>query len=116
MSDGGSRSEPAATRGATAQVEPAEYLQAYSRMLLIREFEGAIHRLFLRGEVHGTTHLSAGQEAVAVGVCMALEDGDYASGTYRGHGHALAKGTGPEALAAEMLGGPAASAAGAPGR
>ena len=86
--------------------EPAlrDYLDAYARMLLIREFEQAIHRLFLRGEVHGTTHLSAGQEAVPVGVCMALRPDDYASGTYRGHGHALAKGTDPEALAAEMLG------------
>jgi TPP-dependent pyruvate/acetoin dehydrogenase alpha subunit len=73
-------------------------------MVLIREFEQAIHRLFLKGEVHGTTHLSAGQEAVPVGVCMALEPDDYVSGTYRGHGHALAKGTDPEALAAEMLG------------
>src|SRR5204863_1881864 len=58
----------------------------------------------LRGEVHGTTHLSAGQEAIPVGVCLALEPGDYVSGTYRGHGHALANGTDPEALAAEMLG------------
>ena len=80
------------------------FLEAYSRMLLIREFEQSIHRLFLRGEVHGTTHLSAGQEAVPVGVCMALEPDDYVSGTYRGHGHALAKGTDPAALAAEMLG------------
>jgi TPP-dependent pyruvate/acetoin dehydrogenase alpha subunit len=73
-------------------------------MLLIREFEQSIHRLFLKGEVHGTTHLSAGQEAVPVGVCMELHDDDYLSGTYRGHGHALAKGTDPESLAAEMLG------------
>ncbi len=80
------------------------YLEAYGRMRLIREFEGAMHRLFLRGEVHGTTHLYAGQEAVAVGVCMALEPDDYVAGTYRGHGHALAKGTGPEPLLAEMLG------------
>ena len=80
------------------------FLDAYARMLLIREFEQAIHRLFLKGEVHGTTHLSAGQEAVPVGVCMALRPDDYLSGTYRGHGHALAKGTDPEALAAEMLG------------
>jgi TPP-dependent pyruvate/acetoin dehydrogenase alpha subunit len=94
-----SRAKAKADAGATA-----EYLAAYERMLVIREFEQAIHRLFLRGEVHGTTHLSAGQEAVPVGVCMALEPGDYVSGTYRGHGHALAKGTDPEALAAEMLG------------
>jgi TPP-dependent pyruvate/acetoin dehydrogenase alpha subunit len=83
---------------------PGAYLDAYARMLLIRQFEAAMHRLFLRGEIHGTTHLYAGQEAVAVGVCMALEPDDYAAGTYRGHGHALAKGTEPEPLLAEMLG------------
>ena len=80
------------------------YLDAYGRMLLIRSFETSMHRLFLEGEVHGTTHLYAGQEAVAVGVCLALEPEDYATGTYRGHGHALAKGTEPGALIAEMLG------------
>jgi acetoin:2,6-dichlorophenolindophenol oxidoreductase subunit alpha len=81
-----------------------DYLTAYVRMLLIRQFETAMHRLFLKGEVHGTTHLYAGQEAVAVGVCMALNSDDYVTGTYRGHGHALAKGTAPEPLIAEMLG------------
>ena len=80
------------------------FLEAYGRMLLIRQFEAAMHRLFLRGEVHGTTHLYAGQEAVAVGVCMTLEPSDWVAGTYRGHGHALAKGTEPEPLIAEMLG------------
>src|SRR6266513_940454 len=80
------------------------FLGGYARMHLIREFETAIHRLFLAGEVHGTTHLGAGQEAVAVGVCLALEPDDYVAGTYRGHGHALAKGADPDALAAEMLG------------
>ena len=83
---------------------PHEYLDRYGRMRLIRRFEEDIQRLFLKGEVHGTTHLSAGQEAVPVGVCSALEPDDYVAGTYRGHGHALAKGTDPEALAAEMLG------------
>jgi TPP-dependent pyruvate/acetoin dehydrogenase alpha subunit len=63
-----------------------------------------MHRLFLAGEVHGTTHLCAGQEAVPVGVCLALDPGDHVAGTYRGHGHALAKGADPDALAAEMLG------------
>jgi TPP-dependent pyruvate/acetoin dehydrogenase alpha subunit len=93
-----SGSRPVAARDAR------DFLPAYARMVLIREFEQAIQRLFLKGEVHGTTHLSAGQEAVPVGVCMALEPDDYLSGTYRGHGHALAKGTDPEVLAAEMLG------------
>jgi TPP-dependent pyruvate/acetoin dehydrogenase alpha subunit len=80
------------------------FLEGYARMCLIRHFETAMHRLFLAGEVHGTTHLSAGQEAVAVGTCMALRPDDYVAGTYRGHGHALAKGTPPEPLLAEMLG------------
>jgi TPP-dependent pyruvate/acetoin dehydrogenase alpha subunit len=86
------------------QVAATAYLDAYARMLLIRQFETAMHRLFLKGEIHGTTHLYAGQEAVAVGVCMALDPDDYVAGTYRGHGHALAKGTDPEPLIAEMLG------------
>jgi acetoin:2,6-dichlorophenolindophenol oxidoreductase subunit alpha len=84
--------------------DPERLVAAFERMVLIREFEQEIHRLFLKGEVHGTTHLSAGQEAVPVGVCLALEPEDYVAGTYRGHGHALAKGTDPEPLAAEMLG------------
>jgi len=83
---------------------PTAYLDRYGRMLLIRRFETEMQRLFLKGEVHGTTHLCAGQEAVPVGVCSALEPGDWLAGTYRGHGHALAKGTDPDALIAEMLG------------
>jgi acetoin:2,6-dichlorophenolindophenol oxidoreductase subunit alpha len=94
----------ARTETPAAGTDVREFLAAFGRMVLIREFEQHMHRLFLRGEIHGTTHLSAGQEAVPVGVCMALEPTDYAAGTYRGHGHALAKGTDPEALAAEMLG------------
>jgi TPP-dependent pyruvate/acetoin dehydrogenase alpha subunit len=91
----------------TTSAAPAEvgaFMQGYERMLLIRRFEHEMQRLFLRGEIHGTTHLSAGQEAVPVGVCAQLAPDDYVAGTYRGHGHALAKGTDPEALAAEMLG------------
>jgi acetoin:2,6-dichlorophenolindophenol oxidoreductase subunit alpha len=94
---------PATAVGAGA-LDTGAALEGYGRMLLIREFETQMHRLFLKGEVHGTTHLCAGQEAVPVGVCLALEADDYVAGTYRGHGHALAKGTEPEALMAEMLG------------
>lgn len=93
------------TVGATVSAEaPAAYLERYALMRLIRAFETEMQRLFLKGEVHGTTHLCAGQEAVPVGVCSALNHDDYLAGTYRGHGHALAKGTDPEALMAEMLG------------
>jgi len=97
-----------AAQNPTASAEEGKattmFLEGYGRMCLIRRFESAMHRLFLAGEVHGTTHLSAGQEAVAVGTCMALGPDDYVAGTYRGHGHALAKGTTPEQLLAEMLG------------
>jgi acetoin:2,6-dichlorophenolindophenol oxidoreductase subunit alpha len=93
-----------AATGPGAEDAPAAYLEPYGRMRMIRLFEREIHRLFLEGHVHGTTHLSSGQEAVPVGVCWALREDDWIAGTYRGHGHALAKGTDPEALAAEMLG------------
>src|SRR4051812_16167841 len=96
--DGGTPATP------QSESDPREMLPLYGRMWTIRLFEQEMHRLFLKGEVHGTTHLSSGQEAVPVGVCSALEEGDYVAGTYRGHGHALAKGTEPEALAGEMLG------------
>jgi TPP-dependent pyruvate/acetoin dehydrogenase alpha subunit len=85
-------------------LDNATALAGYERMTLIRHFENEMHRLFLKGEVHGTTHLAAGQEAVPVGVCLALQPDDYAAGTYRGHGHALAKGTTADSLVAEMLG------------
>jgi TPP-dependent pyruvate/acetoin dehydrogenase alpha subunit len=78
--------------------------QAYEQMLLIRRFEEEIERLFLRGEVHGTTHLCVGQEAVAVGVAAALRPDDLLAATYRGHGHALARGVEPTGLAAELMG------------
>jgi acetoin:2,6-dichlorophenolindophenol oxidoreductase subunit alpha len=93
-----------ARTGPAARAETSLYLELYGRMQLIRLFEQAMHRLFLQGEVHGTTHLSSGQEAVPVGICSTLAPEDYVAGTYRGHGHALAKGTDPQALAAELLG------------
>lgn len=73
-------------------------------MLVIRAFELEMQRQFLRGEVHGTTHLYNGQEAVAVGVCAALGQGDYVAATYRGHGAALALGVTPAEAAAELMG------------
>ncbi len=78
--------------------------EMYRRMLLIRGFEDSVQRLFLRGEVYGTTHLYSGQEAVAVGFAGALGPDDRVACTYRGHGHLLAMGTDPEALLAELLG------------
>jgi acetoin:2,6-dichlorophenolindophenol oxidoreductase subunit alpha len=81
-----------------------DLLAGYERMLLLRRFEEAMQRLFLRNEIHGTVHLYIGQEAVSAGVCSALREDDWVAATYRGHGAALAKGTPPEALAAELMG------------
>jgi acetoin:2,6-dichlorophenolindophenol oxidoreductase subunit alpha len=84
--------------------EAEHYAEFYRQMRLIRRFEDAVERLFLKGEVHGTTHLYSGQEASAVGICSALSDADVVAGTYRGHGHALALGVQPQQLMDELLG------------
>jgi TPP-dependent pyruvate/acetoin dehydrogenase alpha subunit len=94
--------EAALASGATLPAEAA--LPLLRTMLLIRSFELEMQRLFLRGEVHGTTHLYNGQEAVSVGICSNLRKGDYVAATYRGHGAALAMGITAEALAAELMG------------
>jgi acetoin:2,6-dichlorophenolindophenol oxidoreductase subunit alpha len=80
------------------------YTRIYRQMLLIRGFEDLVQALFLKSEVHGTTHLYSGQEAVATGVASLLEGRDRVAATYRGHGHALALGVDPQALLDEMLG------------
>ncbi|MEU6684746.1 thiamine pyrophosphate-dependent dehydrogenase E1 component subunit alpha [Streptomyces sp. NPDC046832] len=78
-------------------------LERYERMNVIRRTEKAAHDLFLRGLVKGTTHLAAGQEAIAVGASAALRPDDYVFATYRGHHHALARGATPEECLAELM-------------
>ena len=70
----------------------------------IRFFEEEAFRLFTQGAVRGTTHLCIGQEAVAVGACHALREGDTMTCTYRGHGATLAMGAPLEESFAEILG------------
>jgi 2-oxoisovalerate dehydrogenase E1 component len=79
-------------------------LEIYRRMLRIRRFENTVYRLFLEGAIPGTVHLYAGEEAVAVGVCMNLRDNDYILSTHRGHGHYIAKGCDLGRLMAELYG------------
>ena len=74
------------------------------QMLLIRRFEEKLDDLFSSGVIKGTSHLYAGQEAVAVGVCAVLRPDDLMTSTHRGHGHFLAKGGDPDALMAELWG------------
>jgi TPP-dependent pyruvate/acetoin dehydrogenase alpha subunit len=76
----------------------------YRRMLEIRAFEERVQELFMDGLVEGTTHLCQGQEAVSVGAVSALRADDYLTITYRGHGHALARGMSAEAAFAELMG------------
>ncbi len=78
--------------------------ELYRRMLLLRRFEEAVGTSFARGEIPGFTHLYLGQEAVAVGVCDGLRPTDQITSTHRGHGHALAKGSDPAAIMAELYG------------
>ncbi len=75
-----------------------------SKMYEIRIFEETVDDLFARGLVHGTMHLSIGQEASAVGSVFALRDEDYILSTHRGHGHCIAKGADINLMMAEFLG------------
>jgi acetoin:2,6-dichlorophenolindophenol oxidoreductase subunit alpha len=77
---------------------------AYRQMHVIRKFEEAIRSLYQQGQVRGSFHPCVGQEGTAVGTCLALRPDDYLSCTYRGHGHAIAKGLDVRAAMAEMLG------------
>lgn len=79
-------------------------LQLYADMVLIRRFEEAVGKLFSKGLAPGTSHLSIGQEACAVGATAALEPEDHVFSTHRGHGHFLAKGADPKRVMAEILG------------
>ncbi|MGV8876268.1 MAG: thiamine pyrophosphate-dependent dehydrogenase E1 component subunit alpha [Rhodoglobus sp.] len=72
-------------------------------MWKIRRFEEAVEDLYGRGLMHGTMHLSIGQEAVPTGACLALNKDDYITSTHRGHGHCIAKGADMERMMAELL-------------
>ena len=88
-------------RGSLSQEQLREF---FREMLLIRRFEEKVEERFRAGELPGFLHVAIGQEAVAVGVCRALADGDVIASTHRAHGHTLAKGTHPNELMAELYG------------
>jgi acetoin:2,6-dichlorophenolindophenol oxidoreductase subunit alpha len=81
-----------------------ELRDLFRDMLLIRRFEEKVEERFRAGELPGFLHVAIGQEAVAVGVCRALEDGDVMASTHRAHGHTLARGTHPNEVMAELYG------------
>jgi pyruvate dehydrogenase E1 component alpha subunit len=73
-------------------------------MLLIRRFEEKVEERFRAGELPGFLHVAIGQEAVASGVCAALEPDDVIASTHRAHGHTIARGTPINAVMAELYG------------
>ena len=76
----------------------------YRTMCTIRHFEYMADKLYAAGKVHGTMHLSAGQEAVAAGISLAVQSDDYLINHHRGHGHFIAKGADINLMMAEVLG------------
>ena len=78
--------------------------EALRKMYLIRKFEEGAEDSYTRGLIHGTMHLSIGQEASAVGACMPLGDADKITSTHRGHGHCVAKGADVAKMFAEFFG------------
>jgi pyruvate dehydrogenase E1 component alpha subunit len=82
-------------------VTAREWLQT---MMLIRRFEERAGEMYAKAKVGGFLHLAIGEEAAIVGCARALRDDDYLISTYRSHGHALVRGSDPEAVMAELFG------------
>ncbi len=91
---------PFAIRTYTAE----QLREALKRMYLIRRFEEGAEDSYARGLIHGTMHLSIGQEASAMATCMELTDNDKITSTHRGHGHCIAKGADVGRMFAELFG------------
>lgn len=83
---------------------PERLREALRRMYLIRRFEEGAEDSYMRGLIHGTMHLSIGQEASAMASCMELTDADKITSTHRGHGHCIAKGADVGRMFAEFFG------------
>jgi pyruvate dehydrogenase E1 component alpha subunit len=104
------KSERAApAEGASVTTRPAtlsreEELHAFGQMLLIRRFEERAGQMYGMGLIGGFCHLYIGQEAVVVGMQMALRPGDQIITGYRDHGHMLACGMDPRGVMAELTG------------
>ena len=72
--------------------------------MLIRRFEERAGEMYAKAKVGGFLHLAIGEEATIVGACRAMRDEDYLISTYRSHGHALARGSDPDRVMAELFG------------
>jgi len=88
----------------SSEAQGEQWLRMYEQMLKIRVFEEHVNVLYLSAKMPGLAHLYTGEEAVAVGVCEALNRDDFITSTHRGHGHCLAKGASIDRMFAELLG------------
>lgn len=87
-------------------VSKAQAQSLYAKLVEVRQFELRCSELYRDGAMPGFVHVSLGQEACAVGACLALERDDYVTSTHRGHGHCLAKGADPDRMMAELFAAP----------
>jgi pyruvate dehydrogenase E1 component alpha subunit len=100
---------PRDDEGSNVTTKPANFsreeeLHAFSQMLLIRRFEERAGQMYGMGLIGGFCHLYIGQEAVVVGMEMAIKDGDQVITGYRDHGHMLASGMDPKGVMSELTG------------
>lgn len=79
-------------------------LRIYTQLVRLRAFEERVRDIYMASLMPGLAHVYIGQEAVAVGVCDALDRDDYITSTHRGHGHFLAKGGDSRLMMAEIMG------------
>jgi pyruvate dehydrogenase E1 component alpha subunit len=86
------------------EIDREQWLHMYEQMFRIRAFEEQVNELYISAKMPGLAHLYIGEEAIAVGVCEALNREDYITSTHRGHGHCLAKGASVDKMFAELLG------------
>ena len=86
------------------QPSPEQQREMLRLMQTIRRFEERATQDYLNGDIYGVVHSYIGEEAVAVGVCSALEEGDRIVSTHRGHGHCIAKGADLDRMMAELYG------------
>ncbi|MCF6127772.1 thiamine pyrophosphate-dependent dehydrogenase E1 component subunit alpha [Mesorhizobium sp. M7A.F.Ca.CA.001.07.2.1] len=86
------------------QYSAEQLREVLHKMYLIRRFEEGAEECYTRGLIHGTMHLSIGQEASAMGICMPLAEDDQITSTHRGHGHCIAKGAEVKRMFAEFFG------------
>ncbi|HBU11494.1 MAG TPA: pyruvate dehydrogenase (acetyl-transferring) E1 component subunit alpha [Clostridiales bacterium] len=76
----------------------------YRQMYSSRVFEERVNEMFMKGLIHGTTHLAVGQEATAAGAVNAIRPDDYIMSSHRGHAHCIAKGADLKRMMCELLG------------